>query len=244
MFYLNKNYTFERFVVGPSNEFAHAASVAVAEKPAKYFNPLFIFGATGLGKTHLLQAIGLKINDSNPDLKVIYVSAEEFMNELINAIRHDCMPLFKDKYRNIGCLLIDDAHFFSGKDRTQEEFIHMFNSLRDSGKQIVIASEIYPTDIQDIAERLRSRFLWGLIAEVKLPVIETRIAIIKQRLKENHISMPENIVHYIASNANSNIGELEGFLTLIRVYSSFAKREINLDLVQEVSNIIKLDRSI
>lgn len=239
MSYLNKHYTFERFVVGPSNEFAHAAAIAVAEKPVKNFNPLLIYGATGLGKTHLLHAIGLKIHDSHHDLSVMYVSAKEFMNEMIDSIRYDRMPLFRDKYRNIGCMLIDDAHFLSGKVIIQEEFLHIFNAMHDSGKQVVIASEKFPRDIPNLEERLRSRFQWGLMAEIKLPEIETRIAIIKKKTEEKNILIPDNIVHYIASHVESNIGETEGFLTLIIAYSSFTKREINIDLVKEVLKMVK-----
>ena len=239
---LNRKYTFERFVVGPSNEFAHAAAIAVAKQPAKNLNPLLIYSGTGLGKTHLLHAIGLAIMDSHPDLNVMYVSAEVFMNEMIDSIRYDRMRLFREKYRNKGCMLIDDVHLLTGKPRTQEEFLHIFNTLHNSERQIVIASEKFPKDIPHIEERLRSRFQWGLIAEINLPEIETRIAIIKKKTQEINIHMPDNIMHYIASHIESNIGELEGFLTLIIAYSSFTKREINIDLVKEILKVLKLDR--
>jgi chromosomal replication initiator protein len=231
---LNSNYTFERFVVGPCNQFAHAASIAVAKQPAKNYNPLFIYGGSGLGKTHLLNAIGLLTASTHQALPVMYVSAEEFMNEMINSIRYDRMPKFREKYRNIGCLLIDDIHFLAGKERTQEEFFHTFNTLHDSGKQIVVSSDKFPKDIPNLEGRLRSRFEWGLIADIQPPEIETKIAIIEKKMQENKISLPNNVTHYIASNVESNIRELEGFLVRICAYSSLTGREIDLDLVKEV----------
>jgi chromosomal replication initiator protein len=231
---LNGNYTFERFVVGPCNQFAHAASIAVSKQPAKNYNPLFIYGGSGLGKTHLLNAIGLLTAAAHPDLQVMYVSAEEFMNEMINSIRYDRMPKFREKYRNIGCLLIDDIHFLAGKERTQEEFFHTFNTLHDSGKQIVVTSDKFPKDIPNLEGRLRSRFEWGLIADIQPPEIETKIAIIEKKMQENKISLPNNVAHYIASHVESNIRELEGFLVRICAYSSLTGREIDLDLVKEV----------
>ncbi|MCK7468269.1 MAG: chromosomal replication initiator protein DnaA [Desulfosudis oleivorans] len=234
--YLNSNYTFDRFVIGPSNQFAHAASIAVAKQPAKNYNPLFIYGGSGLGKTHLLNAIGLMTNASHPDLNVMYVSAEAFMNEMINSIRYDRMPKFREKYRNIGCLLIDDIQFLAGKDRTQEEFFHTFNTLHDSGKQIVVTSDKFPKDIPNLEGRLRSRFEWGLIADIQPPEIETKIAIIEKKMQESKIELSPVVAHYIASNVESNIRELEGFLIRIAAYSSLTNREINLDLVKEVLN--------
>jgi chromosomal replication initiator protein len=231
---LNGNYTFERFVVGPCNQFAHAASIAVSKQPAKNYNPLFIYGGSGLGKTHLLNAIGLLTAEAHPDLQVMYVSAEEFMNEMINSIRYDRMPKFREKYRNIGCLLIDDIHFLAGKERTQEEFFHTFNTLHDSGKQIVVTSDKFPKDIPNLEGRLRSRFEWGLIADIQPPEIETKIAIIEKKMQENKISLPNNVAHYIASHVESNIRELEGFLVRICAYSSLTGREIDLGLVTEV----------
>jgi chromosomal replication initiator protein len=231
---LNGNYTFERFVVGPCNQFAHAASIAVSKQPAKNYNPLFIYGGSGLGKTHLLNAIGLLTAAAHPDLHVMYVSAEEFMNEMINSIRYDRMPKFREKYRNIGCLLIDDIHFLAGKERTQEEFFHTFNTLHDSGKQIVVTSDKFPKDIPNLEGRLRSRFEWGLIADIQPPEIETKIAIIEKKMQENKISLPNNVAHYIASHVESNIRELEGFLVRICAYSSLTGREIDLGLVTEV----------
>ena len=238
--FLNDNYNFNRFVVGSCNQFAHAASIAVAKQPAKNYNPLFIYGGSGLGKTHLLNAIGLLATATHPSLNIMYVSAEEFMNEMINSIRYDRMPKFREKYRNISCLLIDDIHFLAGKDRTQEEFFHTFNTLHDSGKQIVVTSDKFPKDIPNLESRLRSRFEWGLIADIQPPEIETKIAIIEKKIQENKIDLPSNVIHYIASHVESNIRELEGFLVRIGAYSSLTGREIDLDLVKEVlSSLVK-----
>jgi len=237
---LNPNYSFERFVVGSSNQFAHAASVAVAEQPAKNYNPLFIYGGVGLGKTHLLNAIGLLSMSIYPEMNVVYVSAEEFMNELILSIRYDKMPKFREKFRNIDCLLMDDIQFIAGKERTQEEFFHTFNTLHDSGKQIVVTSDKFPKDIPNLEGRLRSRFEWGLIADIQPPEIETKIAILEKKAQENNILLPTNVAYYISSNAESNIRELEGFLVRIAAYSSVTGRNIDLDLVKEVlKDIIK-----
>ena len=231
---LNVNYSFERFVVGSCNQFAHAASAAVAEQPAKNYNPLFIYGGVGLGKTHLLNAIGLKTLKLFPDLNVVYVSAEVFMNELINSIRYDKMPKFREKFRNIDCLLIDDIQFIAGKERTQEEFFHTFNTLHDAGKQIVVTSDKFPKDIPNLEERLRSRFEWGLIADIQPPEIETKIAILEKKAHENNIALPGNVALYLASQAESNIRELEGYLVRIAAYSSLTGRQIDLDLVKSV----------
>jgi len=231
---LNVNYSFDRFVVGSCNQFAHAASAAVAEQPAKNYNPLFIYGGVGLGKTHLLNAIGLKTLKLFPDLNVVYVSAEVFMNELINSIRYDKMPKFREKFRNIDCLLIDDIQFIAGKERTQEEFFHTFNTLHDAGKQIVVTSDKFPKDIPNLEGRLRSRFEWGLIADIQPPEIETKIAILEKKAQENNIALPGNVALYLASQAESNIRELEGYLVRIAAYSSLTAREIDLDLVRSV----------
>ena len=231
---LNLNYSFDRFVVGACNQFAHAASVAVAEQPAKNYNPLFIYGGVGLGKTHLLNAIGLKTLAFFPDMNVVYVSAEVFMNELINSIRYDKMPKFREKFRNIDCILIDDIQFIAGKERTQEEFFHTFNTLHDAGKQIVVTSDKFPKDIPNLEGRLRSRFEWGLIADIQPPEIETKIAILEKKAQENKISLPGNVALYIASQAETNIRELEGYLVRIAAYSSLTGREIDLDLVKAV----------
>lgn len=231
---LNLNYNFDRFVVGPSNQFAHAAAVAVAEAPAKNYNPLFIYGGVGLGKTHLLNAIGLHTFKIDPSANVLYVSAEEFMNEMINSIRYDKMQQFREKYRNIDSLLIDDIQFIAGKERTQEEFFHTFNTLHDSGKQIVVTSDKFPKDIPNLEGRLRSRFEWGLIADIQPPEIETKVAIVDKKAQENNISLPKNVAYYIASKAESNIRELEGFIIRIGAYASLTGREIDMDLVKEV----------
>jgi chromosomal replication initiator protein len=188
----------------------------------------------GLGKTHLLNAIGLKTLKLFPDMNVVYVSAEVFMNELINSIRYDKMPKFRDKFRNIDCLLIDDIQFIAGKERTQEEFFHTFNTLHDAGKQIVVTSDKFPKDIPNLEGRLRSRFEWGLIADIQPPEIETKIAILEKKSQENHIALPGNVALYLASQAESNIRELEGYLVRIAAYSSLTGRQIDLDLVKSV----------
>jgi chromosomal replication initiator protein len=231
---LNPNYNFNRFVVGPSNQFAHAAAVAVAEAPAKNYNPLFIYGGVGLGKTHLLNAIGFHTLKLIPTANVLYVSAEEFMNEMINSIRYDKMQKFREKYRNIDSLLIDDIQFIAGKERTQEEFFHTFNTLHDSGKQIVVTSDKFPKDIPNLEGRLRSRFEWGLIADIQPPEIETKVAIVDKKAHENNITLPKNVAYYIASKAESNIRELEGFIIRIGAYASLTGREIDMELVKEV----------
>ena len=231
---LNPHYSFERFVVGPCNQFAHAASVSVAEQPAKNYNPLFIYGGVGLGKTHLLNAIGLRALSRHPNMNVVYVSAEEFMNELINSIRYDRMPKFREKYRNIDCLLIDDIQFVAGKEKTQEEFFHTFNTLHDSGKQIVVSSDKFPKDIPNMEDRLRSRFEWGLIADIHPPEIETKIAILEKKAQENNMVLPTNVAHYVASQVESNIRELEGYLIRISAFSSLTGKEIDINLTKEV----------
>jgi len=231
---LNPQYSFDRFVIGACNQFAHAASMAVAEQPAKNYNPLFIYGGVGLGKTHLLNAIGLHTLYLYPETNVVYVSAEEFMNELINSIRYDRMQKFREKYRNIDSLLIDDIQFIAGKERTQEEFFHTFNTLHDSGKQIVVTSDKFPKDIPNLENRLRSRFEWGLIADIQPPEIETKIAIIEKKSQEIHIELSGSVAQYIAAQAESNIRELEGYLIRISAYSSLTNRPINMELVKEV----------
>ena len=188
----------------------------------------------GLGKTHLLNAIGLKTLKLFPDMNVVYVSAEVFMNELINSIRYDKMPKFREKFRNIDCLLIDDIQFIAGKERTQEEFFHTFNTLHDAGKQIVVTSDKFPKDIPNLEGRLRSRFEWGLIADIQPPEIETKVAILEKKAQENHIALPQNVSLYLASQADSNIRELEGYLVRIAAYSSLTGRQIDLDLVRDV----------
>jgi chromosomal replication initiator protein len=231
---LNPNYNFDRFIVGASNQFAHAACVAVAEQPAKNYNPLFIYGGAGLGKTHLLNAIGIRTMAIHRNANVLYVSAEEFMNELVNSIRYDKMPKFREKFRQIECLLIDDIQFLAGKERTQEEFFHTFNTLHDSGKQIVVTSDKFPKEIPNLEGRLRSRFEWGLIADIQPPEMETKIAIVEKKAQENNITLPSNVAHYIAARAESNIRELEGYLIRIAAYASLTGKEIDMALVLEV----------
>ncbi len=235
---LNYNYSFDRFVVGPSNQFAHAACVAVAEQPAKNYNPLFIYGGVGLGKTHLLNAIGIHSLKLNSERNVLYVSAEEFMNELIGSIRYDRMPKFREKFRNIEYLLMDDIQFIAGKERTQEEFFHTFNTLHDSGKQIVVTSDKFPKDIPNLEGRLRSRFEWGLVADIQPPEIEMKIAILGKKAQENNLNLPNNVAYYVASKSESSIRELEGYLIRIAAYASLAGREITMDLAKDVLNTI------
>jgi len=237
---LNLKYTFERFVVGSSNQFAHAAALSVAEQPARNYNPLFVYGGVGLGKTHLINAIGVHTIALYPKKNVLYVSAEEFMNELIHSIRYDKMSHFREKYRKIDSLLIDDIQFIAGKERTQEEFFHTFNTLHDSGKQIVVTSDKFPKEIQNLEGRLRSRFEWGLIADIQPPDIETRMAIIEKKAQENSLNISSEVTHYIASVADSNIRELEGILTRIAAYASLTGKEIKIDTVRDIiKNLLK-----
>src|SRR5947207_2254891 len=229
---LNPKYTFDTFVVGSSNQFAHAAALAVAEKPSKAYNPLFLYGGVGLGKTHLMHAIGHMIKLNNKQLRLSYISSEKFTNEVINAIRYDKMLSFKERYRNNDVLLIDDIQFIAGKERTQEEFFHTFNSLYDTHKEIVISADCPPREIPTIEERLHSRFEWGLIADIQPPDLETKIAIIKKKAEQQNIEMPDNVALYIASKIKSNIRELEGALVRLIAYCSLTGSEISLPMAQ------------
>ncbi|MEG2246949.1 MAG: chromosomal replication initiator protein DnaA [Peptostreptococcaceae bacterium] len=230
---LNPKYTFDTFVIGNSNRFAHAACVAVAESPAKAYNPLFLYGGVGLGKTHLMHAIGHHIMTQKKDPKVVYVSSEKFTNELINSIKDDRNEEFRNKYRNVDILLIDDIQFIAGKERTQEEFFHTFNSLHEANKQIIISSDRPPKEIPTLEDRLRSRFEMGLITDIQAPDFETRIAILRKKAQMDNIDVPNEVTTYIAKNIKSNIRELEGALTRVIAYSSLTNRIITFELASE-----------
>ena len=230
---LNPKYTFDSFVVGSSNQFAHAAARAVAEIPSKSYNPLFIYGGVGLGKTHLMHAIGHYILSRQRRLNLLYMSADRFINEMINAIRFDRLQAFRQKYRLIDVLLVDDIQFIAGKDRTQEEFFHIFNALHDSQKQIVVSSDCPPRQIPTIEERLHSRFEWGLIADIQPPDIETKVAILRKKAEAERVEVPENVALFIASKVRTNIRELEGSLIRLIAYASLTGRDIDLALAQE-----------
>jgi chromosomal replication initiator protein len=234
---LNPKYTFENFVVGASNQFAHAAAIAVAENPGRAYNPLFIYGGVGLGKTHLMQAIGNFIKNTTPSKTVVYVTTESFMNDLIDALRNDRMAQFREKYRTVDVLLIDDIQFISGKDRTQIEFFHTFNALYDAGKQVVLTSDRPPKDIPMLTERLRSRFEWGLIADIQPPDFETRIAILRRKAETEGIDIDDNVLKLIATIIKSNIRQLEGALIKLKAKASLEGRPIDEDLVRSMFSI-------
>jgi chromosomal replication initiator protein len=238
---LNQRYTFSSFVVGPSNQFAHAASRAVAEAPSRSYNPLFIYGGVGLGKTHLMHAIGHYLDMHSPQLGLTYVSSERFMNEMINAVRYDKILEFRERYRSVDILLVDDVQFLAGKEGTQTEFFHTFNSLYDAQKQIVISSDCPPHEIPSLEERLRSRFEWGLIADIQPPDLETKVAILKKKAEAESVPLPDNVAIYIAGKIKSNIRELEGSLIRLVAYASLTGRQISLPLAQDVLKGI-LDR--
>lgn len=240
---LNRKYTFENFVCGASNQFAHAAALAVASKPATNYNPLFIYGGVGLGKTHLLIAIGNHILQSNPKAKISYYSSEKFMNEMINCVRYNKMEQFRTKFRSMDVLLIDDIQFIAGKERTQEEFFHTFNSLYESHKQIVVTSDKFPKEIPGLEERLRSRFEWGLIADIQPPDTETKIAILKKKSDMDGIRIPDDVAMFLASSTTTNVRELEGMLIRLGAFASLRGMEISLAMAREVLKDIIVDKS-
>lgn len=231
---LNPQYTLDQFVVGPSNRFAHAAATAVCESPAKAYNPLFIYGPVGLGKTHLMQAIGAQVQQTNPESRIRYITSEKFTNQLINAIQTRTTIQFRELYRNVDILLIDDIHFIAGKESTQEEFFHTFNTLYDAHKQIVVSSDRSPKEISRLEERLVSRFEWGLITDIQPPDFETRIAILRQKAKRNQIEGLDEVTYFIAEHVKSNIRELEGALIRVVAYSKLVGHPITVKLAQEV----------
>jgi chromosomal replication initiator protein len=231
---LVSKYTFENFVIGASNQFAHAACVAVANQPGDNYNPLFIYGGVGLGKTHLVNAIGHHATAQRPELKVAYLSSESFMNELIASLRRDKMDEFKRKFRNVDILILDDVQFIAGKERTQEEFFHTFNSLYESHKQIVITSDKFPKEIPGIEDRLRNRFEWGLIADIQPPDMETRVAILQKKAEVEGVQLPHDVAIFLASNIDSNVRELEGSLTRLGAFASLTKATISVELAKDV----------
>ncbi len=246
---LNPRFSFDHFVVGSSNRFAHAACLAVAESPAKAYNPLFVYGGVGLGKTHLMQAIANKIRTTNPQAKFCYITSEKFTNELIDAIRHHSTAAFRQRYRNVDVLLIDDIHFIAGKESTQEEFFHTFNTLHNDRKQIVISSDRPPKEIANLEERLSSRFAWGLIVDIQPPDFETRVAILKKKMEHEPVKVPEDVILFIAQEIKRNIRELEGALVRVIAYSLLEEKPISLetakiilkDMVKETTKLINIE---
>lgn len=240
---LNNKYTFDSFVSGPSNQFAHAASLAVANNPATTYNPLFIYGGVGLGKTHLIHAIGNYIHNKNTNTKIAYYSSEKFMNELINSLRYAKMEDFRNKFRHMDVLLIDDIQFIAGKERTQEEFFHTFNALYESHKQIIVTSDKFPKEIPGLEERLRSRFEWGLIADIQAPDVETKLAILKMKADQNGLNIPEDVAFFLASSISSNVRELEGYLVRIGAYASLTSTPISMEMAKNILKDILVEQN-
>jgi chromosomal replication initiator protein len=243
---LNPNYTFDTFVVGSNNRFAHSASLAVAESPGEAYNPLYIYGGPGLGKTHLMHSIGHFILEKNPDAKIIYVTSEEFTNEVIESIRSgnaSAMNKLREKYRTIDVFMIDDVQFIIGKESTQEEFFHTFNALHSAGKQIILTSDKPPKEMETLEERIRSRFEWGLMADIGTPDYETRMAILRKKVEADDMNLSDDILNYIANNIKSNVRELEGALNKLLAYSNLEKTDITMDIaIKELQNIITPDK--
>ncbi len=235
-------YTFDNFVVGASNQFAHAASKAVANLPGNHYNPLFLYGGVGLGKTHLVNALGHQILNRESDKRVVYLSAESFMNELIAALKRDRMDDFKNRFRRVDVLILDDVQFLAGRERTQEEFFHTFNSLYESRRQIVLTSDKFPKEIPDLEERLRNRFEWGLIADIQPPDVETRIAIVQKKAEAERIDLPHDVALFLATNIDSNVRELEGSLTRLGAFASLNKCEITVEFARDVLQSILRER--
>jgi chromosomal replication initiator protein len=231
---LNPRYTFDAFVIGSGNQFAHAACQAVAERPSKAYNPLFLYGGVGMGKTHLMQAIGHEVKRRSPQAAICYVSSEKFTNEMINSLKYDRMVGFRDKFRTMDVLLVDDIQFLAGKERTAEEFFHTFNALHESMKQIVIASDRPPKELAEFEDRLRSRFEWGLIADIQPPDLETKVAILQKKAEQERVTLPMDVALFIASNIRSNVRELEGALIRLVAHSSLIGAEITLPYTQQV----------
>jgi chromosomal replication initiator protein len=231
---LKANYTFDQFVIGSGNQFAHAAAQAVAENPSKAYNPLFLYGGVGMGKTHLMQAIGHAVKKQTTQASICYLSSEKFTNEMINSLRYDKMTSFRDKFRNVDVLLIDDIQFLAGKERTQEEFFHTFNALHEASKQIVIASDRPPKELSEIEDRLRSRFEWGLIADIQPPDLETKVAILQKKAESERVSLPNDVAMFIAQNVRTNVRELEGALIRLVAYCSLTGADITLSTAQQV----------
>ncbi|MGD0468835.1 MAG: chromosomal replication initiator protein DnaA [Terriglobales bacterium] len=231
---LNPRYTFDAFVIGSGNQFAHAACQAVAERPSKAYNPLFLYGGVGMGKTHLMQAIGHEIKRRTPQAAICYLSSEKFTNEMINSLRYDKMISFRDKFRTVDVLLVDDIQFLAQKERTQEEFFHTFNALHESMKQIVIASDRPPKELAEFEDRLRSRFEWGLIADIQPPDLETKVAILQKKAEQERVTLPTDVALFIASNIRSNVRELEGALIRLVAHSSLIGADITLPYTQQV----------